>query len=126
MVLITDGDDQGSKVTRQAAIEAAQKADAVIYSIFYANYGYGSDEGALKRLSEETGGKVFSVRGRTTLEDIFREIQEEMRSQYSISYAPINGVKDGTYRKIDFKMSNKDYKVQARKGYYAIDTDRDR
>jgi VWFA-related protein len=57
---------------------------------------------------------------KNTLDDLFKEIQEEMRSQYAIAYAPTNPKKDGTYRKLEFRMANKDYKVQARKGYYAV------
>lgn len=132
IVLITDGVDTGSRVSRQKAIEAAQKADAIIYSIYYTpgggfnvgfggGGGYGGDEATLKRMSEETGGRVFSVGRRPNLEEIFTQIQEEMRTQYSVSYSPINSAKDGSYRKLEFKMSNKDYKVQARKGYYAIE-----
>lgn len=128
IILITDGVDTGSRVSRQKAIEAAQKADAIIYSIFYnpgAGFGGGGfgggDEGTLKRMSEETGGRVFAVGRRENLDEIFKEIQDEMRTQYSVSYSPANSVKDGSYRKLEFKMSNKDYKVQARKGYYAIE-----
>jgi VWFA-related protein len=73
-------------------------------------------------MSSDTGGKVFDVDRRHTLDDAFREIQDEMRSQYAIGYTPTNGRKDGTFRKIDLKVSSKDDKVQTRKGYYAIDT----
>ncbi len=122
IILITDGVDTGSRISRQKAIEAAQKADAIIYSIYYNPVmGYGGDEGTLKRMSEETGGRVFSVGRRVNLDEIFNQIQEEMRTQYSVSYSPTNPVKDGSYRKLELKMSNKDYKVQARKGYYAIE-----
>lgn len=128
IVLVTDGVDTGSRVSRQKAIEAAQKADAIIYSIFYnpsngfgGGFGGGGDEGTLKRMSEETGGRVFAVGRRENLDEIFKEIQDEMRTQYSVSYSPANSVKDGSYRKLEFKMANKDYKVQARKGYYAIE-----
>ena len=123
IILITDGADYGSRITRSKAIEAAQKADAVIYSIYYADSQYGGDMGALKRMSEETGGGVFEVKRNYSLERIFIEIQNEMRTQYAIGFAPINGKKDGSFRKIEFKMANKDQKVQARKGYYAIDSE---
>ena len=130
IVLITDGVDTGSKITRDKAIEAAQKADAIIYSIYYVDrgaYGYGGfgggggGEGDLRRMSTETGGQVFHVDRGHSLDDIFREIQDEMRSQYALTYQPPNPKRDGTYHKIDIRMSNKDYKVQARKGYYAIE-----
>ncbi|MEP6960582.1 MAG: VWA domain-containing protein [Acidobacteriota bacterium] len=124
IVLITDGEDTGSKTSRQEAIEAAQKSDVIIYSIFY-SAGFGSgNEGVLKRMSEETGGRVFQVDRRLNLADIFKQIQDEMRTQYSVSYSPANTIKDGGFRKLEFKMANKDYKVQARKGYYAIEGDR--
>lgn len=132
MVIITDGVDTGSKVTRDKAIEAAQKADAIIYSIFYQDLaaygglfgGGGGGEGELRRMSSETGGQVFKVDRKNSLEDIFKQLQDELRSQYSIGYVPTNSRKDGSFRKLDLRVStNKDYKVQARKGYYAVETD---
>ena len=100
----------------------AQLADTVVYSIYYADTAMfgGGGEGELKKLSDETGGRVLKVDRKNTLDDIFKEIQEEMRSQYAIAYAPTNPKKDGAFRKLEFKMANKDYKVQARKGYYAV------
>jgi VWFA-related protein len=83
----------------------------------------GSGEPELKRMSNETGGRVFHVDRRNTLDDAFRELQEEMRSQYSIAYTPTNPKKDGSYRKLEIRTVAKDNKVQARKGYYAVETD---
>lgn len=122
IVVITDGVDTGSRKNREQAIREAQLADAVVYSIYYADTAMfgGGGEGELKKLSEETGGRVLKVDRRNTLDDIFKEIQEEMRSQYAIAYSPTNPKKDGSFRKLEFKMANKDYKVQARKGYYAV------
>ncbi len=130
IVVITDGVDTGSKISRDKAIEAAQKADCIIYSIYYvdrAAYGFGTfgspagGEGELRRMSNETGGQLFQVGGKNTLDQIFAQIQEEMRSQYSITYSPPNPKRDGSYHKIDLRATNKDHKVQARKGYYAIE-----
>jgi len=124
VVVITDGVDTGSKKSRDQAIEAAQKADAIIYSIYYADtmmFGGGGD-GTLKRMSNDTGGRVFYVDRKNTLEDAFHEIQEEMRSQYALAYSPTNAKKDGTFRKVEIRMANKDNKVQTRKGYYAVDS----
>jgi VWFA-related protein len=125
IVVITDGVDQGSKLTRSQAIEAAQKSDAVIYSIDYEDPRYHgmfgpSGEGDLKKMSDETGGHVYRVDRKNTLDMVFKELQDEMRSQYMIGYTPTNEAKDGGYRHIDIHTSNKDLKVQARKGYYAV------
>jgi len=127
IVVITDGVDQGSRLTRSDAIMAAQKADAVIYSIDYSDPraygpfgGGGGGEGELRKMSDETGGHVYKVDRKHTLEDVFKELQDEMRSQYSIGYTPTNDVKDGSYRHLEVRLANKDLKAQARKGYYAI------
>ncbi len=130
VVVITDGVDQGSRLNINQAIEAAQKADAVIYSIDYSDpsayggygmvFGGGGGEGYLRKMSDETGGHVFKVDRKHTLDDVFKQLQEEMRTQYAIGYTPMNDTKDGSYRKLDIKTGNKDFKVQARKGYYAI------
>jgi VWFA-related protein len=131
IVLITDGEDQGSRETERAAIEAAQKSDSIIYSIyyvdrqFYGGFGVGtSGDGVLKHMAEETGGRMFQVDRKNTLDNIFEQIQQEMRTQYAIGYTPTNGKKDGSFRKIDLRTSNKDLKVQVRKGYYAIPNQR--
>ena len=127
IVIITDGVDQGSRMTRNQAVEAAQKSDAVIYSIDYEDPGFygafnfgGGGEGELRRMSDETGGRVYKVDRKHTLEQAFQELQDEMRSQYAIGYTPLNDVKDGGYRKVEVRLGNKDLKAQARKGYYAI------
>jgi VWFA-related protein len=125
IVVITDGVDQGSKLTRSQAIEAAQKADAVIYSIDYEDPRYHgmfgpSGDADLKRMSDETGGHVYKVDRKNTLDLVFKELQDEMRSQYMIGYTPTNEAKDGGYRHLEIRTSNKDLRVQARKGYYAL------
>ncbi len=129
VVLITDGVDQGSRLKLYDAMTAAQKADAVIYGIYYVDpsaygsghgLGYTPSDSDLKKMSEETGGKLFRVGRKTSLDDIFRELQEELRNQYSIGYTPTNEAKDGKFRKIEIRMRDKDWKVQARKGYFAV------
>ncbi|HTC32997.1 MAG TPA: VWA domain-containing protein [Bryobacteraceae bacterium] len=129
LVLITDGEDEGSKYKITQAIEAAQKADAIVYGFYYVDRGFymshgmvfaGGSDAALRQMSEDTGGHVFHVDRRMTLQQAFDELQDEMRSQYAIGYTPANPAKDGTFRKIEIKTGNKDWKVQARKGYYAI------
>jgi len=132
LVLITDGEDEGSKYKISQAIEAAQKADAIIYGFYYVDRRFymsrgmvfaGGSDSALRQMSEDTGGHVFHIDNRLTLQDAFTQLQEEMRSQYAIGYTPTNPSKDGTFRKLEIKTTNTDWKVQARKGYYAIKTE---
>ena len=80
-----------------------------------------SGASVLKQMAEETGGRMFEVdRGKNSLDSIFNQIQEEMRTQYLIGYTPTNTKKDGSYRKVDLRTHDKDQKVQVRKGYYAV------
>ncbi|MDP9038493.1 MAG: VWA domain-containing protein [Acidobacteriota bacterium] len=127
LVLLTDGGDQGSQETLKTATEAAQKANAIIYVIliadrgFYSGFGMGySGDRDMERLATDTGGRVISVGNNgKRLEDAFHQIQDELRTQYLLSYTPTNKKADGTYRKLDIACG-KNYKVQSRKGYYAL------
>ena len=131
--MITDGNDRGSYYTRSQAIEAAQRADAIIYSIYYADTGEqrfgqhssndtGEGLAGLKRMSEETGGRTFTVDKKHTLAEAFKDIQEEMRSQYAVAWKPPDNAQSGEYRTIEVRPKTADYVVQARKGYYATTT----
>ncbi len=119
IVLLTDGADQGSFYKPMDALKQTHLSDAVIYSFFYYEPMYGSDEGALKKLSGETGGRVFDVTKRGGLDRSFEQLQEEMRSQYSLSYSPLNDKRDGAFRRVEIKPKDSSLKVQARRGYYA-------
>ncbi len=128
VIVITDGVDFGSRIKIEKAIEEAQRSDTIIYSVMfedprYTTYGGYSGEGPMRRMAEETGGRMFRVDRRNTLESIYAEIDKEMRSQYTIAYTPANPNKDGSFRKIEIKPLDKDYKAQARKGYYSSSTD---
>lgn len=129
IVVITDGDDEGSRTTIKQAIEAAQKADTTIYSIYYVDNGFYMRQGMilggggrryLEQMSSETGGHVFEVSRRRTLDQVFDELQEEMRTQYMIGYTPSDSRKDGSFRKLEVRTKIRDAKVEARKGYYAM------
>ena len=133
LILITDGEDQGSTYNIKTAIEQAQRADAIIYSIYYVDRAFyshgmmsfgGGGEGELRKMSEETGGKVFTVSSKHPLNEVFDQIQEELRNQYSIGYSSTNPNKDGSFRRIEIKTDNPDYRVQARNGYYATPADK--
>lgn len=124
IVLITDGVDMGSRVKLREALEIAHKSDTIIYSVQYIDWraygGFGNPgDGDLRKMSEETGGRVYRVDRKYTLEMIFDELQKELRSQYALAYSSSNPAKDGGFRKLEIRAKNKDLKVQARKGYYA-------
>ncbi|HKD14601.1 MAG TPA: VWA domain-containing protein [Candidatus Angelobacter sp.] len=118
MVILTDGVDEGSRLKLRDAIEAAQKADVICYVLLLSDPQYGSDMGVMRQLTEQTGGRAIEVNNPKKIGDAFRQISSELRSQYSLGYTPENAKRDGSFRKIEVK-SKKDYKVQARKGYYA-------
>lgn len=124
MIILTDGQDEGSRLKLQDAIEASQKADAIVYVLlcadrgFYGGFGY-SGEGDMRKLTEQTGGRVINVGNKfDKLRQAFDQIAAELRSQYNIGYTPTNEKKDGTYRKLEIK-NKQGYKIQARSGYYA-------
>jgi len=126
MVLLTDGEDEGSKLKIRDAIEAAQKADAIVYVLLCADrggyYGMGlayTGEGEMRKLTEETGGRVINVGNKfDKLKEAFDQIAAELRSQYNIGYTSTNLALDGGYRKLQIK-SKQGYKIQTRAGYYA-------
>ena len=126
MILLTDGEDEGSRLKVKDAIEAAQKADSIVYVLLCADRGfYGmqggfySGEGEMKKLTEQTGGRVINVGNKfDKLRDAFDQIAAELRSQYNIGYTPSNTKLDGSYRKLEIK-NKQNYKIQARAGYYA-------
>jgi VWFA-related protein len=125
MILLTDGEDQGSQYKLRDAIEAAQKADTIVYVLLCANrgyYGFGgySGDSEMKKLTTETGGRLIQVGNKTDkLKQAFDQISEELRSQYNVGYVPTNAVKNGGFRRVLIK-SKDGYKVQARSGYFAM------
>jgi VWFA-related protein len=130
IVILTDGGDQGSQETLKTASEAAQKANTIVYVILLADHEFGGVFGSpfngkaqMEQLARETGGRVIDVgnSGRK-LEDAFDQIQDELRTQYLLSYTPANKAADGKYRKLEIDCG-KGNTVQARKGYYAITGD---
>lgn len=118
MVVLTDGVDQGSRLRLKDAIESAQKADAICYVLLISDPHWGSDPHEMSQMAEQTGGRLITVNKPDKLSQAFKEISEELRSQYSIGYTPTDEKHDGTFRKIELK-SKDGYKIQARKGYYA-------
>ncbi len=126
MILLTDGQDEGSRLKLKDAIEAAQKADAICYVLLIVDRGNGflggySGDSAMKKLTAETGGRVIEVGNKIDkLRQAFEQISNELRSQYNIGYTPTNTVRDGSFRKVEIKPKQGEYKIQARSGYYAM------
>ncbi len=121
MVILSDGDDNQSRVTRDQALEMAQKADVVIYTIS-TNITRTETDGdkVLKYLAAETGGQAFFPFKVEDLSQSFENIANELRHQYNLFYRPEPMKTDGTYQTVSVKVRNrKDLVVRARKGYYA-------
>jgi VWFA-related protein len=121
VIILTDAEDNGSKVSMEDAIEAAQRADAVIHVLLIRDFmaTSGTGPGVARRMTEDTGGRVIDVRNSKSLENAFDEIATELRSQYVLGYSSTNTKRDGTFRKIKVEVDKNDLKILARKGYYA-------
>ena len=120
LILVSDGDDNYSRVEESDAIKMCQRADTIVYTIS-TNVSPSKDKGddVLKAISEATGGKPFYP---TKLEDVaigFRNIEEELRSQYHLVYRPANLKPDGSFRTIYLQATDRRYNVRAQKGYFA-------
>jgi VWFA-related protein len=148
LIILSDGVDHGSKETLAQAVEAAQRADTVVYSILFADeQGYGGFHGGgpgmggpygghgghgghypqqerpdgkkiLEQISKLTGGRLFEASKKETVDKIYAQIDEELRNQYSMGYTPDKDTGAG-YHRIHLSTNNKDLKVQARDGYYS-------
>ena len=119
IILVSDGDDNESHVFRQEAMEMAQRAEVIIFTISTSlmnNHTKGDDN--LRAMAEATGGRAFFP---VKLDDVvaaFSDIQDELRSQYMISYRPDQFVANGQFRPIQIVADNKKFKVRAKKGYF--------
>ena len=150
LILLTDGEDNGSKVTLERGIEAAQRADTLVYSILFADEegsgfspgmggmgrrggmgrgggrpgGYDRPDGKkiLERLARETGGGFFQVSKKRPIDDIYKQIQEELRSQYNLGYTPEPASANAYFHKIALTTTRKEVVLQAREGYYPPQT----
>ena len=125
IILLSDGDNTSGLKKIEDAIQAALKAEAIIYSIGIGdNFYSGVNEPALNRLSERTGGRAFFPRDEAELRDAFQQIQVEMRSQYLVAYEPSNQTQDGSYRTVAVEIVNPELakqkvKLTHRQGYFA-------
>jgi VWFA-related protein len=119
MVIITDADDQGSRVRLEEAIEAAERTNAAVHILLVHDPGYGWRPDVAHKIADQTGGRVIEVSSEKHLQQAFDQISEELRTEYTLGYYPTNAVRDGTFRKIKVETTDHDLKVLARKGYYA-------
>jgi VWFA-related protein len=119
IIIVTDAEDEGSRVKLEEAIESAQRTDTVIHVLWVVDPRYGGNAGVAHRLADETGGRMIPVRSEKHLEEAFDQISEELRSQYTLGYYPTNTSKDGKFRKVRVETGNKEYKILTRRGYYA-------
>jgi VWFA-related protein len=125
LVLLTDGVDNGSKVGLFAAIEAAQRADTLVYSILFSDrraydgvYASMAGKKALQRVSQETGGSFFEVSESKPISTIYMRLEEELRDQYSIGYTSDRAIAGAGYRKIHLAAKRPGLWVETRDGYY--------
>lgn len=121
IILLSDGDDNQSHVSREEAIEMAQRAEAIVYTISTNVSGTkGQGDKVLERIADATGGHAFFPFQIRDVADAFAAIQDELRSQYAISYKPADFKFDGHYRTIEIVANDrKNFRVRARRGYYA-------
>ena len=120
IILVSDGEDNQSRVTREEAIAMAQRAEVIVYSISTNTSGLTlRGDKILQRIAEETGGRAFFPFKIEDVADAFTEIQEELRSQYALAYKPPDFKADGRYRAIEIAADNKKAHIRARKGYYS-------
>jgi VWFA-related protein len=121
IILLSDGEDNLSHVTREEAIEMAQRAEAIVYTISTNVSGTkGAGDKVLERIADATGGRPFFPFQIRDVANAFTEIQEELRSQYAVSYKPADLKSDGHFRTIEILASDpKNFRVRARRGWYA-------
>src|ERR1700728_3150892 len=121
IVLLSDGEDNQSHVTREEAIEMAQRADAIVYTISTNVSGTkGAGDKVLERIADATGGRAFFPFQIRDVANAFAEIQDELRSQYDVSYKPADFKADGHFRTIEIvAVDRKNFRVRSRRGWYA-------
>jgi VWFA-related protein len=132
VILLSDGDDTSSRVRIYQAVEYAVRHNTVVYSIGIRdrNFRYGEmRRDFLKDISEQTGGRAFFPKRPEDLPAAFAQIEQELRSQYLISYTPSNRARDGSYRKLQIQLANpalrkRDLRLLYRQGYYAKGSER--
>ncbi|MGH9528789.1 MAG: VWA domain-containing protein, partial [Terriglobales bacterium] len=121
IILLSDGDDNQSHVTREEAVEMAERAEVIVYAISTNINGSGSrGDKVLQRIADATGGRAYFPFQITEVSNAFSAIQNELRSQYALAYTPVNLVPNGKFHSIEIIAQNrKGLHVRSRHGYYA-------
>ena len=129
IILLTDGQNTSGQMKMHDAIERAQKSDALIYAIGVGDsYQGGVDEGSLKKITEQTGGRAYFPHNESELRNAFAQIQRDLREQYLVAYSPSNKARDGSYRRIQIEVVDPELRKQKlrlnyRPGYFAKTAD---
>ena len=129
IILLTDGGDNGSQTTLEQAIEQAQRANVPVYAILYSVFtGFAAPPGAgthydagsalLKKLTETTGGHLYTVGRGMTLKAIYAQIADELRTQYELGYTPPPDLKPNSYHRLEVRTKDRKLAVQARNGFF--------
>ncbi len=125
IILLTDGDDTSSRLKLHDAVARAQKSDALIYAIGIGDrYSFNVDEGSLRKVAEQTGGRAYFPRNERELREAFVQVQRDLREQYLVAYSPSNKARDGSYRRIEIQVVNPELrkeslKLNYRSGYFS-------
>ncbi len=118
LIVLSDGGENGSVATRAEAIEAALRADTLVYSIFFPGIGPDGRKN-LEALSKDTGGGYFEVSKKRSIDDVFVVIEDELRGQYSLGYLSSEPVRTPTFRRLQVTVARPKVTVQARNRYWA-------
>lgn len=119
LIIMSDGGENGSEATITDAIEAAQRAETLVYTIFFSDGSYGASRGIMQQLAKETGGGYFEVNKKQTIDQVFALIEEDLRSQYSIGYVSDKPPVVSEFRKIQLVLKKPGLVVQSRDKYWA-------
>ncbi len=119
LIVMSDGGENGSDATLSEAIEAAQRAETLIYTILFSDGSYGRNRGVMQSLAKETGGAYFEVSKKQTIDRVFAIIQEDLRNQYSIGYVSDRPATAAGFRRIQLSVKGPGLVVQSRNRYWA-------
>jgi VWFA-related protein len=135
LILLSDGEDNGSRITLEGAVEAAQRADTIVYTILFSDGdfdmrpiraaarrgGFEIPDGkeTMRDIARHTGARFFEVNRKLSFQKVFSIIEEDLRNQYSLGYSPDPPAAAGSYRRIRLKSKQKGLVIQTREGYYA-------